>query len=172
MFSVCPVLTALRTRGLGGGGCCCCCWCALDGGVGSLRVEEGGVTKRTRGLGVTMSLRAGLLTIGVSLRFELLVLEPVAVEFSDPVHCILFDGEVPAPACFFAMAAQLSTLLMAFLAPGSSSREEAIPNSLGVSMLRLAVASNEFASCVLAPLLLTPSNHLREFGLPLVLIRA
>ena len=165
MFSVCPGLHFLRSRDLG-------CWGTWKG-IGS-SCDEGGVANRTRGLGVTMSFRAGFLTTGVSLRLGLSVVDTMAVEscdFGDPAHCVLFDGEVPVPACFFAKAAHLSTLLMAFLAPGSSSRNEAKPNPLGVLLLRLTVASEEFCSCVSALLLLSPSNRLRESGSPLVLIQ-
>ena len=111
MFSLCPSLLIV------GGGLGCCC--TLDGVVGSSR--DGGVANRTRGLGVTMSLRAGLLTTGVSVRFGFSLVDTVAVElckFGDPAHCALFEGKMPVPTCFFAMAAHFSTLLMASLTSG------------------------------------------------------
>ena len=110
MFSLCPSL--LVSRGLG-------CCCTLDGAIDSSR--DGGVANLTRGLGVTMSLRAGLLCTGVPLGLDLSLVDSVAVELceiGDPAHCVLFEGKMPVPACFFAMAAHFSTLLMASLASG------------------------------------------------------
>lgn len=110
MFSLCPSL--LVSRGLGFS-------CALVGVIDSSR--DGGVANCTRGLGVTMSLRAGLLATGVPLGLDLSLVDPVGVELwkiGDPAHCVLFEGEMPVPAYFFAMAAHFSTLLMASLASG------------------------------------------------------
>ena len=188
VFSVCPIPGFFRSRGLG-------CCCTLNEGIGSLREEGGtrdlgccctsiegvsslredrGVMNRTRGLGFRTSLRAGFFTTGVWLRLDFSGIDPVAVglcSFRAPANCV-FDGKLPVPDCFFAMAAHLSILLMAFLAPGSSSRDEAKPNPLGVPLLRLTVASKEFCSCVPALLLPIPSYILRKSGLPLVLVLA
>ena len=135
VFSVCPILGFFRSGGVLG------CDFTLSGVMGSSRA--GGLANLTRGLGVTLSFRTGLLTTGVSLRLDLSVVDSVAVglcSIGDPAPCMFFDGKPLDAKYFFAMAAHLSTLLMAILAPGSSSREEVKPNRLGVSLLIRTVA--------------------------------
>lgn len=130
---------------------------ALIGVIDSSR--DTGVSNRTVRLGVTKSLRAGFLVIGVSLGLDLSSVDPVtAVDFGvdeDTASSSLFDDEATVAACFFAMVAHFSTLPAATMVPGSSSSVEANANSLGLYMRGLTVACRYICVCVSVPLLAT-----------------